>query len=92
MNGGDNIVSSVTSDKSLNTNKLGCNINSIDDTIASSSENRLKMSTPDSLTSGTTLAVSSNSLPTSTQKDDEKRINNNTSSYSCGGRLKFFKG
>ena len=92
VNGGDNIVSSVTSDKSLNTNKLGCNRNSIDDTIASSSENRLKMSTPDSLTSGTTLAVSSNSLPTSTQKEDEKRINNNTSSYSCGGRLKFFKG
>ena len=93
VNGEDGIVSSVTSDKNLNANNGGCNRrDSIDNTVASSSEVRLKLSTPDSLSSGTSMAVSTNPLSTSMSKGDEKRINNNTSSYSCGGRLKFFKG
>ena len=94
VNGGDSIVSSVTSDKNLNANNVGCNRrDSIDNTVASSSEGRLKFPTPDSLTSGApSMAVSTKSLSTSISKGEEKRINNNTSSYSCGGRLKFFKG
>jgi hypothetical protein len=93
INGGDSIVSSVTSDKNLNANN-GCNRrDSIDNTVASSSEGRLKFSPPDSLTSGApSMAVSTKSLSTSISKGEERRINNNTSSYSCGGRLKFFQG
>ena len=110
VNGGDSIVSSVTSDKNINANNAGCNRrDSIDNIVASSSEGRLKLATPDSLMSGSSnfisekissvrentsssLAVCTTSLSTAMSKGDEKRINNNTSSYTCGGRLKFFKG
>ena len=99
LNGGDSVVSSATSDKNLNASNVGYNRrNSIDNTVASSNEGRLNIATPDSLsscltnTSASSLAVSTASLSTSMSKGDEKRINNNTSSYSCGGRLKFYKG
>ena len=100
MNGGggivnerDNIVTSVTSDKNTNSN-IGYNRrDSIENTVPSSNEIRFKNSIPDSLTSDTSsMAVSTNSISTSISKGEEKRINNNTSSYNCGGRLKFFKG
>ena len=97
INGGvnerDNIVSSVTSDKKVNSN-IGYNRrDSMDNTVASSNEVRFKNSTPDSLSSATSsMAVTTNSISTAIPKTDEKRINNNTSSYNCGGRLKFFKG
>ena len=98
MNGGgvnerDNIVSSVTSDKNINSN-IGYNRrDSLENTLGSNNEVRFKNSQPDSLTSApSSTAVSTNSISTSITKGEEKRINNNTSSYNCGGRLKFFKG
>lgn len=108
VSGGDSPVNSVNSDKNLNANNVGGNTrDSVDNTVASSSEGRVRLTTPDSLTSGSSIFLSekissarvntSGSLAVSTStsnivsKTDEKRINNNTSSYSCG-RLKFYKG
>ena len=100
MNGGigglnerDNIVSSITSDKNINSN-IGYNRrDSLENTVASSNEVRFKNSKPDALSSASSsMAVTTNSISTSIPKGEEKRINNNTSSYNCGGRLKFFKG
>ena len=110
ISGADSPVDSMNSDKNLNANSVECNRrDSIDNTVASSSEGRVRLTIPDSLTSGSSMFVSeklssartnsSGSLAVSTStsnkmsKTDDKRINNNTTSYSCGGgRLKFFKG